>query len=156
MRLCVCSALALALGHPSCALHPAPQHLPDSTRLRGDINVLLLGDPSTAKSQFLKFVEKVNPWLRLLYYANADPVAIQCTAWLGCTIHPPPRFFCTSGTSLCKSGPSGRRRNVANPSCRRLTAARHPPSLSEHCCYKCSSCGHHRLFSLSAECVCRQ
>lgn len=35
--------------------------LPDSVRLRGDINVLLMGDPSTAKSQFLKFIERVSP-----------------------------------------------------------------------------------------------
>lgn len=37
------------------------KHLPDETVLRGDINVLLIGDPSTAKSQFLKFVEQAAP-----------------------------------------------------------------------------------------------
>ncbi|KAF9737397.1 minichromosome maintenance protein 5 [Paraphaeosphaeria minitans] len=35
--------------------------LPDGMKLRGDINVLLLGDPGTAKSQLLKFVEKASP-----------------------------------------------------------------------------------------------
>ena len=35
--------------------------LPDGVKLRGDINVLLMGDPSTAKSQFLKFIERIAP-----------------------------------------------------------------------------------------------
>jgi DNA replication licensing factor MCM2 len=30
-------------------------------RVRGDINVLLLGDPGTAKSQILKYCEKTAP-----------------------------------------------------------------------------------------------
>jgi len=37
------------------------KRLPDGMRLRGDINVLLLGDPSMAKSQFLKFITRVSP-----------------------------------------------------------------------------------------------
>ena len=39
----------------------ARKELADGARLRGDINVLLLGDPSVAKSQFLKFIEKSAP-----------------------------------------------------------------------------------------------
>ena len=35
--------------------------LPDGMKLRGDMHLLLLGDPSVGKSQFLKFVEKVAP-----------------------------------------------------------------------------------------------
>merc|ERR1711981_679593 len=35
--------------------------LPDGLTRRGDINVLLLGDPGTAKSQILKFTERVAP-----------------------------------------------------------------------------------------------
>lgn len=37
------------------------KRLPDGMRLRGDINVLLLGDPSMAKSQFLKYTTRVAP-----------------------------------------------------------------------------------------------
>lgn len=37
------------------------KRLPDGMRLRGDINVLLLGDPSMAKSQFLKYATRVAP-----------------------------------------------------------------------------------------------
>ncbi|KAK8515412.1 hypothetical protein V6N13_139611 [Hibiscus sabdariffa] len=65
----ICSKIAPSIfGHDdvkkavACLLFGgARKNLPDGVKLRGDINVLLLGDPSTAKSQFLKFVEKTAP-----------------------------------------------------------------------------------------------
>ncbi|ORX51728.1 MCM-domain-containing protein [Hesseltinella vesiculosa] len=35
-----------------------PKNIQDKHTIRGDINILMLGDPGTAKSQFLKYVEK--------------------------------------------------------------------------------------------------
>ncbi|CAH8839460.1 unnamed protein product [Trichobilharzia szidati] len=37
------------------------KRLPDGLMRRGDINMLMLGDPGTAKSQLLKFVERCSP-----------------------------------------------------------------------------------------------
>lgn len=37
------------------------KRMPDGLTRRGDINLLMLGDPGTAKSQLLKFVERVSP-----------------------------------------------------------------------------------------------
>lgn len=47
-------------------------------RLRGDINVLLLGDPGTAKSQFLKYVEKTSH--RAVYATGQGASAVGLTA----------------------------------------------------------------------------
>lgn len=47
-------------------------------RLRGDINVLLLGDPGTAKSQFLKYVEKTSN--RAIYTTGQGASAVGLTA----------------------------------------------------------------------------
>lgn len=47
-------------------------------RIRGDINVLLLGDPGTAKSQILKYIEKTAH--RVVYTTGQGASAVGLTA----------------------------------------------------------------------------
>jgi len=63
-------ALAIFSGVPK---NPRGKH-----RLRGDINVLLLGDPGTAKSQFLKYIEKTSH--RAVYTTGQGASAVGLTA----------------------------------------------------------------------------
>ncbi|KAI8464621.1 MAG: MCM2/3/5 family-domain-containing protein [Monoraphidium minutum] len=66
------TSLALALFG---GVEKQPSH---SHRLRGDINCLLLGDPGTAKSQFLKYVEKTA--MRAVYTTGKGASAVGLTA----------------------------------------------------------------------------
>lgn len=47
-------------------------------RIRGDINVLMLGDPGTAKSQFLKYIQKI--FSRSIYTTGKGASAVGLTA----------------------------------------------------------------------------
>jgi DNA replication licensing factor MCM2 len=55
-----------------------PKNIHDKHRIRGDINVLLLGDPGTAKSQVLKYAEKTAP--RSVYSTGKGASAVGLTA----------------------------------------------------------------------------
>ena len=67
-------ALALAIfgGEPK---NPGDKH-----KIRGDINVLLCGDPGTAKSQFLKYVEQIAP--RSVFTTGQGASAVGLTAFV--------------------------------------------------------------------------
>lgn len=65
-------ALALAL------FGGQPKEVGEKHRIRGDINVLMMGDPGTAKSQFLKYVEKTAH--RAVYATGKGASAVGLTA----------------------------------------------------------------------------
>ncbi len=55
-----------------------PKVLPDGTRIRGDIHVLIIGDPGTAKSQLLQYVTRIAP--RAVYTTGRGSTAAGLTA----------------------------------------------------------------------------
>ncbi|WAR25901.1 MCM2-like protein [Mya arenaria] len=67
-------ALALAMFGGE-AKNPGGKH-----KVRGDINVLVCGDPGTAKSQFLKYIEKTAP--RVVYTTGQGASAVGLTAYV--------------------------------------------------------------------------
>ena len=57
------------------AKNPGEKH-----RLRGDINILICGDPGTAKSQFLKYIEKTAH--RAVFSTGQGASAVGLTAYV--------------------------------------------------------------------------
>lgn len=55
-----------------------PKLLPDGSRVRGDIHVLLVGDPGTAKSQLLRYIATLAP--RGIYTSGKGTTAAGLTA----------------------------------------------------------------------------
>ena len=55
-----------------------PKVTTEGTNLRGDVNICIVGDPSTAKSQFLKQVEEFSP--RAVYTSGKASSAAGLTA----------------------------------------------------------------------------
>ncbi|KAK0592944.1 hypothetical protein LWI29_028140 [Acer saccharum] len=54
--------------------------LPSSASFRGDINILLVGDPGTSKSQLLQYIHKLSA--RDIYTSGKGSSAVGLTAYV--------------------------------------------------------------------------
>jgi DNA replication licensing factor MCM4 len=54
--------------------------LPSGANFRGDINILLVGDPGTSKSQLLQYMHKLSP--RGIYTSGRGSSAVGLTAYV--------------------------------------------------------------------------
>lgn len=75
--------------------------LPDGIRFYRDINMLLLGNPSTAKSQLLKFMEKVAPIA--IYTSSKGSLAAGLTALVQ-RDHQTQEFYLKGGAMVLTDG----------------------------------------------------
>ena len=57
-----------------------PLRLPSGASFRGDINILLVGDPGTSKSQLLQYMHKLSP--RGIYTSGRGSSAVGLTAYV--------------------------------------------------------------------------
>uniref|UniRef100_A0A1B0D776 DNA helicase n=1 Tax=Phlebotomus papatasi TaxID=29031 RepID=A0A1B0D776_PHLPP len=68
------------LKHLKRSLGQKAKNAGEKHKIRGDINVLICGDPGTAKSQFLKYVEKIAP--RAVFTTGQGASAVGLTAYV--------------------------------------------------------------------------
>ena len=54
--------------------------MPSGTSFRGDINILLVGDPATSKSQLLRYIHKLSPWG--IYTSGRGSSVVGFTAYI--------------------------------------------------------------------------
>ena len=122
-------ALTLFGGEPK---DPGGKH-----RVRGDINVLMCGDPGTAKSQFLKYMEKIAPRPVFTTGVCVRVCACMCVCMRAC--------MCVCAR-ICALSLSSIFLNHASS----LSPPSHPPLPLSSSCYCCRS----RCLCSGVDCLC--